>query len=87
MIYERIVDFDTVQISLFKQKNEKAWFPIRFFGVFGLAVLMRASIFILLYNIMLIMFLRLLAMQNTVTIRRNEGGTILNIFYTQMQLI
>ncbi len=32
MIYERIVDFDTVQISLFKQKNEKAWFPIRFFS-------------------------------------------------------
>ena len=28
MIYERIVDFDTVQISLFKQKNEKAWEPL-----------------------------------------------------------
>ena len=57
MIYERIVDFDTVQRSLFKQKNEKAWFPIRFFRVFGLAVLIRASIFILFYNIMPIMYL------------------------------
>lgn len=35
MIYERIVDFDTVQISLFKQKNEKAWLPIRFFEFDG----------------------------------------------------
>ena len=30
MIYERIVDFDTVQISLFKQKNEKASYTLFF---------------------------------------------------------